>query len=75
MIDTLDMTFRTLTVSRSVDCPVCGDDPSVIELIDYEQFCGMPSFDEHATENVSRGICRDGHRQWRRSARTGEGIE
>ncbi len=56
MIDTLDMTFRTLTVSRSVDCPVCGDDPSVTELIDYEQFCGMPSFDEQATENVAEAF-------------------
>ena len=43
-------------MNRDVDCPVCGDDPSVIELIDYEQFCGMPSFDEHATENVAEAF-------------------
>lgn len=43
MIDTLDMSFRTLKVARNPDCPVCGEDPSVTELIDYEQFCGLPS--------------------------------
>ena len=43
MIDTLDMSFRTLRVQRNHDCPVCGENPTVTELIDYEQFCGLPS--------------------------------
>ncbi len=43
MIDTLDMTFRTLKVKRNPECPVCGDHPTVTELIDYDQFCGLPS--------------------------------
>ncbi|MEZ4679508.1 MAG: molybdopterin-synthase adenylyltransferase MoeB [Caldilineaceae bacterium] len=43
MIDTLDMTFRTLKVKRNPECPVCGEHPTVTELIDYEQFCGLPS--------------------------------
>jgi adenylyltransferase/sulfurtransferase len=47
MIDTLDMTFRTLRIQRNPDCPVCGEDPSVTELIDYEQFCGLPSRNGH----------------------------
>ena len=42
LIDTLDMSFRTLKVQRNPDCPLCGDDPTVTELIDYEQFCGFP---------------------------------
>jgi molybdopterin/thiamine biosynthesis adenylyltransferase/rhodanese-related sulfurtransferase len=42
MLDTLDMSFRTLKVRRNPDCPVCGEQPTVTELIDYEQFCGMP---------------------------------
>jgi adenylyltransferase/sulfurtransferase len=41
MIDTLDMSFRTLKVRRSPQCPVCGDEPTVTQLIDYEQFCGF----------------------------------
>jgi sulfur-carrier protein adenylyltransferase/sulfurtransferase len=43
MIDTLDMSFRVLKVQRDASCPVCGQEPSVTELIDYEQFCGLPS--------------------------------
>jgi molybdopterin/thiamine biosynthesis adenylyltransferase/rhodanese-related sulfurtransferase len=47
MIDTLDMSFRTLKVQRNPDCPVCGNHPTITELIDYEQFCGMPSRNGH----------------------------
>lgn len=43
MVDTLDMSFRTLKVKRNAACPLCGDHPTVTELIDYEQFCGMPA--------------------------------
>jgi adenylyltransferase/sulfurtransferase len=43
MIDTLDMSFRTLNIQRDPDCPVSGDHPTITELIDYEQFCGLPS--------------------------------
>jgi adenylyltransferase/sulfurtransferase len=43
MVDTLDMSFRTLKVQRNLECPLCGDHPTVTELIDYEQFCGMPA--------------------------------
>jgi adenylyltransferase/sulfurtransferase len=40
--DALEMSFRTLKVRRNVDCPVCGEHPTITELIDYEQFCGLP---------------------------------
>jgi len=43
MFDAMDMTFRTLNVRRDPACPLCGEHPSVTELIDYEQFCGMPA--------------------------------
>jgi molybdopterin/thiamine biosynthesis adenylyltransferase/rhodanese-related sulfurtransferase len=43
LVDTLDMEFRTLNVPRDPACPVCGEHPTVTELIDYEQFCGLPS--------------------------------
>jgi adenylyltransferase/sulfurtransferase len=43
MIDTLDMSFRTLNIQRDHECPVSGDHPTITELIDYEQFCGLPS--------------------------------
>jgi adenylyltransferase/sulfurtransferase len=34
--------FRTVRWSRNPACPVCGDRPTVTQLIDYEQFCGLP---------------------------------
>lgn len=37
----LDMTFREFKLRRDASCPVCGDSPTITELIDYEQFCGM----------------------------------
>lgn len=46
MIDALDMNFRTLNIRKNPDCPVCGENPTVTELIDYEAFCGLPSADE-----------------------------
>ena len=39
--DALRMRFRELKLRKDPDCPVCGDDPTVTELIDYEQFCGI----------------------------------
>jgi adenylyltransferase/sulfurtransferase len=35
------MSFRQLKLRRDPDCPVCGERPTVRELIDYEQFCGV----------------------------------
>ncbi|MDN5795110.1 MAG: molybdopterin-synthase adenylyltransferase MoeB [Intrasporangium sp.] len=40
--DALAQTWDTLTVRADPDCPVCGTHPSVIELIDYVEFCGVP---------------------------------
>ena len=42
LIDALDMEFRTVKLRRNVECPLCGDSPTVTELIDYEAFCGAP---------------------------------
>ncbi len=39
--DALAMKFRQLKLRRDPECPVCGDHPTVTELIDYEQFCGI----------------------------------
>ncbi len=39
--DALRMRFRELKLRRDPDCPVCGDNPTVKELIDYERFCGV----------------------------------
>lgn len=41
IIDALSMDFRVLKVRRNTDCPLCGDNPTVTELIDYDAFCGV----------------------------------
>lgn len=41
LFDALDMKFRELKLRRDPQCPVCGENPTVKELIDYEMFCGI----------------------------------
>ena len=43
LYDALAMRFRELKLRRNTECPVCGDNPSIHELIDYHQFCGVPN--------------------------------
>ncbi|SHK77853.1 molybdopterin-synthase adenylyltransferase MoeB [Rhodothermus profundi] len=42
LIDALHMQFRTLKVRKNPECPICGEHRTIHELIDYEQFCGLP---------------------------------
>jgi len=42
LFDSLAMEFREVRLRRDPDCPVCGDEPTITELIDYEAFCGGP---------------------------------
>ena len=41
LVDALSMRFRELKLRKNPECPVCGDNPTVTELIDYEHFCGI----------------------------------
>src|SRR5687767_6037438 len=41
LYDAWGMRFRELKLRRDAECPVCGDNPTVRELIDYDQFCGV----------------------------------
>ncbi len=43
LYDALDAEFRELKITKDPDCPVCGKNPTVTELIDYQQFCGLPT--------------------------------
>jgi len=42
LYDALAMRFRELKLRRDPECPVCGANPTIKELIDYHQFCGVP---------------------------------
>ena len=48
LYDAMEMKFRELKLRRDPACPVCSESPSITELIDYEQFCGLPSHGEVA---------------------------
>jgi adenylyltransferase/sulfurtransferase len=43
LYDAWRMRFRELKLRRSPECPACGDAPTIRELIDYHQFCGVPA--------------------------------
>ena len=41
LFDALNMEFREVRLRRDPSCPLCGEHPTVTELIDYQQFCGV----------------------------------
>ena len=41
LVDALSMTFREVRLKKNPNCPLCGENPTVTELIDYEVFCGI----------------------------------
>ncbi len=41
LFDALNMEFREVTVRKNPECPICGANPTIRELIDYEDFCGL----------------------------------
>ena len=45
LYDALNMEVTEVKLRKNPNCPVCGDNPTITELIDYEQFCGMPAHD------------------------------
>ena len=48
LYDAMEMKFRELKLRKDPECPVCSESPTITELIDYEQFCGLPSLGEAA---------------------------
>jgi adenylyltransferase/sulfurtransferase len=53
LVDALAMEFRVVRTRRDPACPLCGDEPTVTELIDYEVFCGLAPAPE--AEGVAAG--------------------
>src|SRR5882672_7666260 len=48
LYNALDMKFREVKLQKDPDCPVCGKNPTITQLIDYEQFCGIGLGQEEA---------------------------
>ncbi|MFN2557841.1 MAG: molybdopterin-synthase adenylyltransferase MoeB [Nitriliruptorales bacterium] len=45
LYDALEARWTTVRVNKDPSCPVCGENPTVRELMDYEEFCGVPAHD------------------------------
>jgi len=56
LFNALRMEFREVKIKRSPDCSVCGDHPTIKELIDYEQFCGIGRGEEGPGEATSYDV-------------------
>jgi adenylyltransferase/sulfurtransferase len=54
LFDALKMKFRELRLRKDPECPICSDNPTIRELIDYEQFCGIQP------EPVAAAVSTDG---------------
>lgn len=55
LYDALTMTMEEVYLRKNPDCPVCGENPTVTELIDYEQFCGVPAHDHSLYQTAAAG--------------------
>jgi molybdopterin/thiamine biosynthesis adenylyltransferase/rhodanese-related sulfurtransferase len=51
LYDALGMSFREMKLRKDPSCPVCGENPTVTELIDYQEFCGIPQAQAAEREN------------------------
>lgn len=49
LFDALGLEWRELKLRKDPDCPVCGENPTVTALIDYEEFCGVPGVENART--------------------------
>lgn len=54
LYDALTMSFDEIRLRKNPNCPVCGENPTLTSLIDYEQFCGMPAHD-HSEFSAGEG--------------------
>ena len=50
--DALKLRFKEFKIRKDPTCPICGDHPTIHELIDYDQFCGIPQADAEAAKEL-----------------------
>jgi molybdopterin/thiamine biosynthesis adenylyltransferase/rhodanese-related sulfurtransferase len=74
LVDALNMRFRELKLRKNRECPVCGDNPTVTELIDYQNFCGIvPETPQEA--NLKNGIPQITVKELKRRIDAGEDVQ
>ncbi|HZB88399.1 MAG TPA: molybdopterin-synthase adenylyltransferase MoeB [Terracidiphilus sp.] len=73
LVDALNMKFRELKLRKNPECPVCGANPTITELIDYQQFCGIvPETKEEKT--MKNGIPQMSVKDFKQRRDAGEEI-
>jgi adenylyltransferase/sulfurtransferase len=73
LVDALNMRFRELKLRKNPECPVCGTHPTVTQLIDYQQFCGIePAAKEDSS--VKNGIPQISATELKRRIDAGEDL-
>jgi adenylyltransferase/sulfurtransferase len=73
LVDALNMRFRELKLRKNPECPVCGENPTVTQLIDYQQFCGIvPETPQEA--NIKNGIPQITVKELKRRIDAGEDV-
>ena len=73
LVDALTMRFRELKLRKNPDCPVCGTNPTVTQLIDYNQFCGIAPEPEHGSQ-VKNGVPQISVKEYKQRRDAGEDI-
>jgi adenylyltransferase/sulfurtransferase len=74
LVDALNMRFRELKLRKNPECPVCGENPTVTALIDYQHFCGIvPETPQEA--NVKNGIPQITVKELKRRIDAGEDVQ
>ena len=74
LVDALSMRFRELKLRKNPECPVCGAHPTLRQLIDYQQFCGIAP--QAAKEsNLSNGIPQISVKELKQRMDAGEDLQ
>jgi adenylyltransferase/sulfurtransferase len=60
LFDALQFKFRELKLRKNPECPICGESPSIHSLIDYEQFCGVPTVSTNGENGRTHEISVEG---------------
>jgi adenylyltransferase/sulfurtransferase len=73
LVDALSMRFRELKLRKNPECPVCGVNPTVTKLIDYDQFCGIAPEPAQAA-SVKNGIPQISVKEFKRRRDAGDDL-
>lgn len=74
LYDALGAEYRTVRWRRDPDCPVCGDRPTITQLIDYDEFCGVPKRTKEETGVVGSTQAQVKAMGWARDVAEVQGL-